>query len=158
VVALELPPGARRAPHLNDSLSEPASALSSPSTAAPHASPLSARWGARRTATAPRSERHSAPYPSLPTDDRGITHACRKDTESFPPERAQAAARRAHFYGAYTYRGIKNILRQGLDLQPLPLALAAPASPGLAHPRFARSVAELLHPTVVPQESELESH
>lgn len=78
--------------------------------------------------------------------------------ESFPPERVQAAARRAHFYGAYTYRGIKNILRQGLDLQPLPLPVAAVASPGLSHPRFARSVAELLHTSLVPQESEHESH
>lgn len=78
--------------------------------------------------------------------------------EGFPPERAQAAARRAHYYGAYTYRAIKNLLRQGLDLQPLPLALAAPASPSLPQPRFARSVAELLHHPAVPQESEIESH
>jgi hypothetical protein len=72
--------------------------------------------------------------------------------EGFPPQRAQAAARRAHFYGTYTYRGLKNILRQGLDLQPLPLALAAPATPSLPQPRFARSVAELLHPTRVSHE------
>jgi transposase len=78
--------------------------------------------------------------------------------ETFPPERAQAAARRAHYYGTYSYRGLKDILRQGLDLQPLPLVLAAPATASLPQPRFARSVAELLHPTAVPQESEIESH
>lgn len=72
--------------------------------------------------------------------------------EGFPPERARAAAKRAHFYGTYTYGGLKNILRQGLDLQPLPIALAAPASPTLPQPRFARSVAELLHHPAVPHE------
>lgn len=45
MVALELPPSPRRAPHVNDSLSEPAFAVSSPSTATLHASPLSARGG-----------------------------------------------------------------------------------------------------------------
>lgn len=78
--------------------------------------------------------------------------------EGFPPERARAAARRAHYYGTYSYGGLKNLLRQGLDLQPLPLALAAPATSCLPQPRFARSVAELLHPPAVPQESEIESH
>jgi transposase len=40
--------------------------------------------------------------------------------ESFPPARAQAAARRALYFGCTDYRGIKNILRQGLDLAALP--------------------------------------
>ncbi|RKH64636.1 IS21 family transposase [Corallococcus interemptor] len=78
--------------------------------------------------------------------------------EGFPPERARAAARRAHYYGTYSYGGLKNLLRQGLDLQPLPLALAAPATSSLPQPRFARSVAELLHHPAVPQEPEIESH
>jgi transposase len=39
---------------------------------------------------------------------------------SFPRERANAAARRALFFGCTDYRGIKNILRQGLDLVALP--------------------------------------
>ena len=38
---------------------------------------------------------------------------------TFPPKRARAAARRAIFYGCMDYRSIKNILRKGLDLQPL---------------------------------------
>lgn len=40
--------------------------------------------------------------------------------ETFPPQRACAAAARALFFDCIDYRGIKNILRQGLDLQPLP--------------------------------------
>jgi hypothetical protein len=63
--------------------------------------------------------------------------------ETFPPQRAIAAAERARFYGSHSYGAVKNMLRQGLDLQPLPLVVAqAPAS---ASPRFARSIADLLH-------------
>jgi len=40
--------------------------------------------------------------------------------ESFPPERARAAARRALRFGCLNYRDIKSILRKGLDLEPLP--------------------------------------
>jgi len=40
--------------------------------------------------------------------------------ESFPPERARKAAARALRYGCLNYRAIKNILRKGLDLEPLP--------------------------------------
>ena len=39
--------------------------------------------------------------------------------ETFPPERAQAAARRALHFGNLEYRDIKSILRKGLDLEPL---------------------------------------
>lgn len=39
--------------------------------------------------------------------------------EDFPPERAQAAARRALHFGSLEYRDIKSILRKGLDLEPL---------------------------------------
>jgi transposase len=38
----------------------------------------------------------------------------------YPPERAERAARRARAYGCLDYRGIKNILAQALDLEPLP--------------------------------------
>lgn len=40
--------------------------------------------------------------------------------ESFPRRRACAAAKRALYFGCVDYRGIKNILQQGLDLVPLP--------------------------------------
>lgn len=56
--------------------------------------------------------------------------------ETFPIERARAACRRAEHFGCYGYGTIKNILRRGLDLEPLPEAL--PAAPTLSAPRFAR--------------------
>jgi transposase len=40
--------------------------------------------------------------------------------EGFPPERARAAASRALHFGCLEYRNIKNILKKGLDLEPLP--------------------------------------
>jgi hypothetical protein len=40
--------------------------------------------------------------------------------ESFPGERARAAARRALHFGCRDYASLKNILKQGLDLAPLP--------------------------------------
>jgi transposase len=40
--------------------------------------------------------------------------------QQFPPERACAACQRALHFDNLTYRGIKNILRQGLDLEPMP--------------------------------------
>jgi transposase len=67
--------------------------------------------------------------------------------ETFPIERARAACRRASFYASYGYGTIKNILRQGLDLEPLPV-LVVPESAGLANPRFARNVQELLDLTL----------
>jgi transposase len=65
--------------------------------------------------------------------------------ETFPRERAVAACRRARYFGNYGYRGIKDILRLGLDLEPLPGDGAPPAQ--LAAPRFARAIADLLHLT-----------
>ena len=61
----------------------------------------------------------------------------------FPPERANAACRRASYYGSYSYAAIKNILRKGLDLEPLP-QVVVPESGALEKPRFARNVQELL--------------
>lgn len=62
--------------------------------------------------------------------------------EKFPRERAIAACLRAQHFGSRSYGALKNILRQGLDLQPLPSTVAADPLP---QPRFARSMSELLH-------------
>ena len=61
--------------------------------------------------------------------------------ESFPRTRANAAARRALYFGCTDYRGIKNILRQGLDLVPLPDERKRAWSTGS---RFARKPTESL--------------
>jgi len=63
--------------------------------------------------------------------------------EGFPTVRANAACRRASFYGNYSYRGIKNILAKALDLQPLPPTLFDP--PRARPARFARSPAEIIN-------------
>jgi hypothetical protein len=63
--------------------------------------------------------------------------------ERYPRHRAEAAARRALFYGVMTYAGLKRILVNALDLQPLPTAVE-PASGTLTEPRFARDIPELL--------------
>lgn len=62
--------------------------------------------------------------------------------EDFPPERAQAAAKRALFYGVTTYLGIKQILVRALDKEPLPNA-TLPNSGVLKAPRFARNIGDL---------------
>jgi transposase len=77
--------------------------------------------------------------------------------ENFPRERAAAACRRARHFGNYTYSGLKAILRQGLDLQPLPDTGTAPAAQQpLPHPRFARAITDLLH--LPPKEDPDELH
>jgi len=63
--------------------------------------------------------------------------------ETFPLERAAAACRRASFYGCFGYGALKNILRKGLDLEPLPSVLV-PREDSTERPRFARNVQELL--------------
>ena len=63
--------------------------------------------------------------------------------ETFPADRARAAARRAHAYGNMSYAGIKRILRDALDLQPLP-TFVSPAHGRITQPRFARSASELM--------------
>lgn len=62
--------------------------------------------------------------------------------ERFPVERAQAACRRASFYGSTSYQAVKNILTQALDLQPMPTTRPAPAVWADGAPRFARSMAQ----------------
>lgn len=57
--------------------------------------------------------------------------------EKFPPSRAVAACERARFYGNHTYRGVRDILRKGLDQEPLPALLFPDAKPG-PRPRFSR--------------------
>lgn len=63
--------------------------------------------------------------------------------ETFPLERAQAACRRARFCGLHNYGAIKDILRKGLDLEPLPLVVER-QSGVLDTPRFARDSGKLL--------------
>ncbi len=63
--------------------------------------------------------------------------------ERHPVARAEAASRRARHFGSYGYRALKNILVCGLDLEPLPAAVAPTGSPQESF-RFARSAAELL--------------
>jgi hypothetical protein len=73
--------------------------------------------------------------------------------ETFPVARAEAAARRALFFGALSYRAVRDILRQGLDLQPVP-AVVVEQNAGQNY-RFARSAAELLQ---LPLENTDEPH
>lgn len=63
--------------------------------------------------------------------------------EAFPRDRAEAACRRARFFGNHTVSGLKNILRKGLDLEPLPTA-RLPSNAQVERPRFARNWKELL--------------
>jgi transposase len=74
--------------------------------------------------------------------------------EQFPPARARAACARARYYGNLTYRGVRDILRQGLDREPLPRTPSADPPP--ERPRFARPVQELLR--LIPQEVPDECH
>lgn len=63
--------------------------------------------------------------------------------EKYPDDRARAAAERAHYFANYTYRGLKNILAKGLDLQPIPDdEIEWQAT--LPTPRFARSASEFI--------------
>ena len=62
--------------------------------------------------------------------------------EGFPPDRAEAASRRARYFGTYSDQGIKSILAKALDFEPLPKVLLK-APPGTA-PRFARNIDELI--------------
>lgn len=63
--------------------------------------------------------------------------------EKHPKSRAQAACRRALHFGNLTYAGVRDILRKGLDFEPLPEAL--PLYGRLDKPTFARSPSEIVH-------------
>jgi transposase len=63
--------------------------------------------------------------------------------ELFPVERARAACRRAEHFGSYGYAAVRNILRRGLDLEPLPVE--PPAAALLPAPRFARPASQWRH-------------
>jgi len=63
--------------------------------------------------------------------------------EKHPSCRAVAACERASYYGNFEYRGIKNILLKGLDMEPFPTVIILPKEQ-LTNPRFARKPSELL--------------
>jgi transposase len=64
--------------------------------------------------------------------------------EAFPAERRTAACRRASYFGNYTYRGVRDILRKALDREPLPGDEEQATAAVEELPRFARSIGELL--------------
>jgi transposase len=66
----------------------------------------------------------------------------------YPPERREAACRRARHFGVTHVGAFKDILRKELDLEPLPGTLL-PTHGALEEPRFARSAAAFTraHPT-----------
>jgi hypothetical protein len=57
--------------------------------------------------------------------------------EKYPKYRAEAACKRASFYGNYQYKSIKTILEQALDFEPLP-CVTNTNNTTLNNPRFAR--------------------
>jgi hypothetical protein len=63
--------------------------------------------------------------------------------QQFPVERARADCERARYFGNYTWPGLKDILRKGLDLEPLP-GTVVPVYGVLATPRYARNFSKLL--------------
>jgi transposase len=71
--------------------------------------------------------------------------------EQFPIERAEGACRRARLFGNYTYQGIKRILVEGIDLEPV-MPQAVYIHGKLENPRFARSISELVAPKEVNDE------
>lgn len=63
--------------------------------------------------------------------------------ERYPVTRAEAASRRAKYFGNFEYQALKNILVRALDFEPLPAATVSTGSPQESF-QFARSAAELL--------------
>jgi transposase len=63
--------------------------------------------------------------------------------EKFPVGRACAAATRAHYYGNYSYKAVKNILQKGLDLTE-PSPWDEPRYGVIGSARYARDVSELV--------------
>lgn len=76
--------------------------------------------------------------------------------EKYPTERAERACARAQFYGNYRYGGLKDILRRGLDFEPLPPVTVCSYG-GLTQAVYARQAADFLQPShllEVPHESQ----
>ncbi|HYD47501.1 MAG TPA: hypothetical protein VEB21_04105, partial [Terriglobales bacterium] len=69
--------------------------------------------------------------------------------ETFPPERARAACIRAQYYANYTYPAVRDILRKGIEREPLPVVVV-PATI-TERPRFARSIRDLFTPTLLEE-------
>ena len=63
--------------------------------------------------------------------------------EAFPKERARGAAARAQHFGAFSYKSVRDILRQGLDQEPLPTSGPSSAPSDRPH-RYARNAQELV--------------
>lgn len=66
--------------------------------------------------------------------------------QDYPLERREAACRRARFFGVTGVRNFKDILRKGLDSEPLPDALVRVCGE-LDAPRFARTAAAFITTT-----------
>lgn len=64
--------------------------------------------------------------------------------ETHPRKRARAACERASYFGNFKYHALRNILRKGLDLEPLPTVVLNEKHGVLDKPRFARSAKEML--------------
>jgi transposase len=64
--------------------------------------------------------------------------------ETFPVERARAACRRASHFACYSYAALKNVLRQALDLEPLPGSSAPSTSWASTAPQFARPIDDIV--------------
>lgn len=77
--------------------------------------------------------------------------------ETHPVQRAEAASKRARFFGTYSYGGIKAILRKALDLEPLPMIVTPLTSPG-EPPRYARSISDLVAHKLQQEEVRYEPH
>jgi len=76
-------------------------------------------------------------YHQLRTVQSIVSHV-----ESYPVTRINAACERARLYGNYTYAGIRNILKEGLDMSPV---YETPFVHGrLENPRFARPINEFV--------------
>lgn len=69
--------------------------------------------------------------------------------ERADPARVEAVARRARFYRSFSVRAVKEILRRGLELEPLPGSVV-PEHGALSQPRFAR-VPSTFTPRPIPE-------
>ncbi len=72
-----------------------------------------------------------------------VVQAIVRHLDGFPKDRANAAARRALHFGNLTYKGVKDILRKALDLEPLP-GTGQPRNGVLEDARFSRDISDLV--------------